>query len=110
MNKKLRDSSWARIINHINDNYKVGDILKRQTLIKNIKGVPTSTIDGYRNRLQRIFILKQAGRGKYKLLQKIPEGLNTIVLWDLMYEQRKTPYVRWFIPLQERVNRLLNKK
>jgi len=109
MNKKIRDSSWARIKNHINDNYEVGDILKRQTLIKNIKGVPTSTIDGYRTRLMFVGIIESSGRGKYRLLHKIPEQMNTIVLFDLIDDQRGQPWKVWFIPLEDRLKNYFNR-
>lgn len=108
MNKKLRDSSWARIKNCINT-YNVGDILKRQTLFKQIKGVPKSSIDGYRARLQTLGILESAGRGKYRLLQKIPDELNTVVLFDLIIDQGRQPWKKWFMPLDDRMERYFNR-
>ena len=109
MNKKIRDSSWARIKNYINDNYEVEDIIKRQTLMKNIKGVPKSSIDGYRTRLSLVGVMESAGRGKYRLLLKIPEQMNTIVLFALINEQRELPWKSWFMPLHDRLERYFNR-
>ena len=101
-----KESSWGRIKTYINENYNVGDIIKRQTVKKNLKGVPLSTFDAYRNQLRIIGILELAGRGKYRLLHKIPEQMNTIVLWDLVNEPQ---WKNWFMPLEDRMERYLHR-
>jgi hypothetical protein len=105
VNKNLQTSSWKKIKDCINS-YEVGDILKQQIIFKQIKGIPHSSVDGYRSRLQCLFILESAGVGKYRLLQKIPEQMNTVVLFALINEER---WKHWFIPIQERVDEYFNK-
>jgi len=101
-----KESSWGRIKTFINENYEVGDIIKRQTVKNKLKGVPLSTFDAYRNQLRIVGIVELAGRGKYRLLHKIPEQMNTIVLWDLLNEPA---WKHWFMPMEERIERYLNR-
>lgn len=77
--------------------------------MKNIKGVPKSSIDGYRARLTMVGVMELAGRGTYRLLNKIPEQMNTIVLFDLINDQRGQPWKSWFMPLQDRIDRYFNR-
>jgi len=77
--------------------------------MKKIIGVPNSSIDGYRTRLSLVGIMESAGRGKYRLLHKIPEQMNTIVLFALIDEQRELPWKSWFMPLHDRMERYFNR-
>lgn len=101
MNKPLRDCSWSRIVTYINSK-DIGHLFKRKELLDNIKGVPTSTIDGYVARLADVGVLEKTARATHKLVHKIPEKMNTIILMQLQSDDR---WKKWFMPVDERVER-----
>ena len=103
MGLNYKNSGWSYIKVYINNNYKIGDIISRQTLIKNLVKVPKSTIDSYRAQLTIIGIVEKTKPGKYKLLCKIPEDMNTMDLMNLISEVREYPWKKWFIPTEERI-------
>jgi hypothetical protein len=105
VNKRLRVIAWNEMKNYVNSN-NVGDIITRQDLIKNIT-MNNSTLDTYRNYLKHLDILETVKRGRYKLKRKIPEELNTTVLGKLLTDQHINKWKRWFMPLDDRIKRIL---
>ena len=108
MNYK-QTSKWATFKTHINKNYKVGDIILRQTLIKNLDKRPTYIVDSYRiqhlvSQLTIIGIVEIVKPGKYKLICKIPDDMNATNLINLVSDIRQYTWKRWFIPIEERIN------
>ena len=104
MSKSNKNSEWTKLKIFINDNYKIEDIMLRQTLIKNHGKRPIYTIDTYRSQLTIIGIVEKVKPGKYKLICKIPDNMNTTDLIDLVSDIRKYPWKRWFMPIEERIN------
>ena len=107
MNKRLKNSHFGKIVNYINKNYEPGEIIKRPDLIKNVK-LPNSTVDCYRSRLCMIGLVEEHKRGQYKLIHKIPDTLNTAILWKLL--NTRWQWQAWFIPPLERIQYEYDKK
>ena len=105
MNKHLPNSSWGKIKSYINTK-DVDYVFSRKELLTNIPKIPPATVDTYRQYLEAVFILQTVGRGKYKLIQKIPQEMNTTVLFDLLEMQRGKEWQRWFMPIEDRMKRL----
>lgn len=109
MNKTRPNSSWGRIKTYINSK-NIEDILERKTIIIDLKHTPPATIDEYRRRLCQVGILEVVGRGKYKIINKIPEKMNSTNLFKLSYELKKYPWKEWFIEtFEEKFDDCLNK-
>jgi hypothetical protein len=105
MSERIKDSGWYRIKNFINSK-PVGYVFTRKELVGKLNGIPQSTIDTYRNYLEVFRVLERAGRGKYKLIQKIPEKMNTVSFTELFSQDK---WKRWFMPLQEQIDRITDK-
>ncbi len=106
MNKRMRTVAWDEMKNYINS-HNIGDIITRQRLLENVKISKDSTIDTYRNYLKNLDILVTIKRGTYKLKRKIPEELNTGILGKLLTDQNINKWKRWFMPLDDRIKRIL---
>jgi hypothetical protein len=102
MNKRIEKSSWRRIKRFINSK-EIGYVFTRKEFLSELKEVIPGTLDTYRGYLEGFRVLERAGRGKYKLIQKIPEKMNTASFTYLMSQDK---WKRWFIPLQEQIDRM----
>ena len=87
-----RKSNWSKLKTYINDNYKIGDVISRQTLVRNLGKRPSYAVDSYRLQLTIIGIVEVVKPGGYKLICKIPDDMNTINLIDLVSDIRKYPW------------------
>lgn len=105
MNKRINKSGWGRIKNLINSK-EIGYVFTRKELIGKLKGIPQSTIDTYRGYLENFRVLERAELGKYKLIQKIPEEMNTTTFTDLLSQDK---WKRWFMPLQDQIDNITEK-
>lgn len=102
MNKRIEKSAWRRIKRFINSK-EVGYVFTRQELLSELKGIIPSTLDAYRGYLENFYVLERAGRGKYKLIQKIPEKMNTVSFNELFSQDK---WKRWFMPLQDQIDKI----
>lgn len=104
MNKRLEQSGWAQIKRYINSK-DIGYVFTRRELLENLDQVKGSTIDTYRGYLEIFFILRRAGYGKYELIQKIPDEMNTSHFTRLISQEK---WKRWFMPIKDRLERINN--
>jgi hypothetical protein len=102
-----RVSSWSKVADYINSK-EISYVFTRQELLHNIKGVRPNTIDTYIRMLDMIGILEKIKTANHKLIVKIPDELDTIILSNLLYEQRRMPWKKWFMPFQDKLNRYLS--
>ncbi len=90
-------NNWLNLKIYINDK-KINTIITRKETPENIT---KSSFDHYCVDLTILHILEKVGPGNYKILQHIPQKMNTIILHLLLNE--KEHWKKWFILIEDRV-------
>ena len=71
------------------------------------KYLTAASFDRYCKMLNQLCILDKTWRGEYQIIQHIPEGMNTVVLLNLV---SKASWKNWFMPIEDQVSSYYNLK
>jgi len=87
-------STWDQLKIVIN-RFDNGEIIKRQSLLRDIGNYSQGTIDAYNHSLRRLGIIERTKPGKYLKHKDIPKSLSVPLMKKLL-----TNWKGWFIPLE----------
>jgi len=76
-------SAWGQFRDFINSK-EIGYTFNRQKLFESLSRINPSTIDAYRSLIQQAKFIVRVGRGQYKLISHLPEGLTMGSLFALL--------------------------
>ena len=109
MRSKNMESNWSALKGYINSKNK-GDIIQRKDVLEEVnkkKYLTAASFDRYCKMLNQLCILDKTWRGEYQIIQHIPEGMNTVVLLNLV---SKASWKNWFMPIEDQVSSYYNLK
>lgn len=89
--RRTRAPLWYRMIYFFN--LYIGEIVNRKTLLEEMVD-HSSTIDTYRNYLNKAGYLKTESRGMYKVIKEIPIDLSVGDCLSMAYYKFKQPIKR----------------
>jgi len=93
-------SKW-QIFKEAVNSIPLEEIFDRKTLIQKV-GINPPTTDTYFRLICRLQIAEKVDRGKYIIHRKIPQDLNTVMLYKIltMFDQ---PWHKWFVTLEDKI-------
>jgi hypothetical protein len=106
----MSDSYWKQVVDFINK-HEIGHVIKRSDLqqFARVKGISPGTVDGHRSMMLIGGFLRPAGRGKYEVSSKIPEGTSTTEMYMLKKGDR-LKYLEMVVSRKERTKRRIEQK
>lgn len=109
MKKTLANKAFGKIKEYINSK-EIDFTFSKKELIKDAEVTPGSARI-YIEKLICLHILEYTGEKTYKIKQKIPPEMNTIVLCHLIFNMDKHPSpMDWFMTIEDRVKHLYKLK
>ena len=97
--KVNKNSNWYKLKQFINSK-EVGETFTKNDIKQ--QNITSGSFYHYTRELKYINIIKTIQRDNYEILQKIPEGLNTVHLytirnWIIAYN----PWKQWFLSIED---------